>query len=373
MEFDIHVKVLLSAFIVATVLGAVMAKTNFCTMGAVSDWVNMGSLGRMRSWLLAVAVAAAGLLLLELMALVRLPDTTMPPYRTPQFAWLRYLLGGFLFGIGMTLASGCGTKTLIRLGGGNLKSVVVAAAIGAVGYAMFTTDLFNVAVMSWLAPTIVDLTPYGVKGQNVDAILGHAVGADPRLARAIVAALVAGGLAWFVLRSADVPRHPRAAHRRDRGRRSRWSLGWLLTGGPAGEDWRAHAMFATQRPEPRRGAVADLHHTDRRHAPLLARAGAVQPAQLWRDDGVRRDPWIVPVLGGDAPLPYLEWFASWQDFVSHLAAGLLMGFGGFLAMGCTIGQGVSGASTLALGSFMALASMIAGAAVTMKIQYRLVD
>jgi uncharacterized membrane protein YedE/YeeE len=68
-----------------------------------------------------------------------------------------------------------------------------------------------------------------------------------------------------------------------------------------------------------------------------------------------------------------EWFASWQDIASHAAAGVLMGFGGFLAMGCTIGQGISGASTLALGSFMALASMIAGAAVTMKIQYRLVD
>ena len=67
---------------------------------------------------------------------------------------------------------------------------------------------------------------------------------------------------------------------------------------------------------------------------------------------------------------HIEWFASWQDFANHLIGGLLMGFGGFVAMGCTIGQGVSGTSTPALGSFLALAAMIAGAAVTMKIQYR---
>ena len=125
MEFDIHFKVLLSVFLVATVMGAAMARTNFCTMGAVSDWVNMGDLGRLRSWLLAIAVAVGGVAILELAGLLTLPGNTMPPYRTPQFAWLRYLLGGFLFGIGMTLASGCGTKTLIRLGGGNLKSIVV--------------------------------------------------------------------------------------------------------------------------------------------------------------------------------------------------------------------------------------------------------
>ncbi len=68
-----------------------------------------------------------------------------------------------------------------------------------------------------------------------------------------------------------------------------------------------------------------------------------------------------------------EWFASFRDFVNHLAGGVLMGFGGFLAMGCTIGQGVTGTSTLALGSFLALAAMIAGGAVTMKVQYALLD
>ena len=50
---------------------------------------------------------------------------------------------------------------------------------------------------------------------------------------------------------------------------------------------------------------------------------------------------------------------------------LLMGIGGVLAMGCTIGQGVTGLSTLALGSFLTLVSIIAGSAATMKYQYYL--
>ena len=65
----------------------------------------------------------------------------------------------------------------------------------------------------------------------------------------------------------------------------------------------------------------------------------------------------------------LEWFASWQDFGAHVAGALLMGIGGVLAMGCTIGQGISGVSTLALGSVLTIVSIIAGSALTMKYQY----
>jgi hypothetical protein len=61
---------------------------------------------------------------------------TFPPYRQTNFVWLENVLGGVLFGIGMTLASGCGNKTLIRIGGGNLKSVMVLGVIGLIAYFM---------------------------------------------------------------------------------------------------------------------------------------------------------------------------------------------------------------------------------------------
>lgn len=371
MEFDIHFKVLLSVFAVATVMGAVMAKTNFCTMGAVSDWVNMGDTGRLRAWLFAVTVAAGGLLVLELAGLVTLPGNTMPPYRTPQFAWLRYLLGGFLFGIGMTLGSGCASRTLVRIGGGNLKSLVVAVAIGAVGYLMFTTEFFNVAVMSWVGPTVIDLAPYEIRGQNVDALASWLGGTDPKLTRAVVGALIVGGLLWVVFRSADF-----RANRELVVGGAVVGLavvaGWFITGGPAGEEWRANAMFAAERPS--RVEVQSFTFIT-----PIGDAGRylLEPARLsLLNFGVMS---VAGVIVGSLLYSIatggwrIEWFASVHDFANHLVGGVLMGFGGFLAMGCTIGQGVSGTSTLALGSFMALAAMIAGGAVTMRVQYALLD
>src|SRR5687768_17958934 len=108
MEFGIHQQVLLSVFAIALVIGVIGQKTRFCTMGAVSDWVNMGDTGRMRAWVFAMAIALSGVVALEATGAIDLPGETFPPYRTANFAWLRYLAGGVLFGVGMTLASGCG-------------------------------------------------------------------------------------------------------------------------------------------------------------------------------------------------------------------------------------------------------------------------
>lgn len=65
----------------------------------------------------------------------------------------------------------------------------------------------------------------------------------------------------------------------------------------------------------------------------------------------------------------IEWFVDLRDFLFHLIGAVLMGVGGVLALGCTIGQGVTGVSTLALGSFIATASIIFGSALTLKMQY----
>src|SRR5512139_2425814 len=94
-----------STFAIALVMGAVVNKTNFCTMGAVSDWVNMGDTGRLRAWMLAIAVGVLGVAGLEAAGLVNV-TSTFPPYRQTNFVWLENLLGGARCG-------GCG-----RRGGG---------------------------------------------------------------------------------------------------------------------------------------------------------------------------------------------------------------------------------------------------------------
>jgi len=65
----------------------------------------------------------------------------------------------------------------------------------------------------------------------------------------------------------------------------------------------------------------------------------------------------------------IEWFVDFKDFLIHVIGAVLMGFGGVLGLGCTVGQGITGVSTLALGSFMVFISIVLGSALTMKIQY----
>jgi len=124
VKFTVHSQVGLSVFAVIAVMGAVVNKTHFCTMGAVSGWVSVVDNGRVRAWLFAMAVAIAGVLLLQARGTTSVSADTFPAYRTFSFAWLSYRLGGALFGIDMTLASCCGNKTLIRVGSGTVKSAV---------------------------------------------------------------------------------------------------------------------------------------------------------------------------------------------------------------------------------------------------------
>src|SRR4029078_13238018 len=152
------------AFVLAFIFGAVGNKTHFCTMGAVSDWVNMGDTGRLRMWLLAMAVALLGASALHMTGVV---DLSKSIYPSPTFTWLSYLVGGFLFGVGMTLGSGCGSHTLIRVGAGNLKSLVVYIFLGIAAY-MTLRGLFGAFRVGVLEKASITLP----SGQDLPALFG---------------------------------------------------------------------------------------------------------------------------------------------------------------------------------------------------------
>ena len=141
-----------SGFAIAVVFGAVANRVNFCTMGAVSDIVAMGDWRRMRMWLLAIAVAIAGATWLDATGLV---DFGKSIYTAPSVAWASHLVGGFLFGFGMTLASGCGSRLLLRFGAGNLKSLVVLIVLAISAY-MTLKGLFAVWRVNTLDTLRVD-------------------------------------------------------------------------------------------------------------------------------------------------------------------------------------------------------------------------
>jgi len=371
MEFTVHNQVLLLVFLVAAAMGAVANKTNFCTMGAVSDWVNMGDTGRLRAWLLAMAVAIAGVLILENTGIISLSGGTFPPYRTENLAWLRYLLGGLMFGIGMTLASGCGNKTLVRIGGGNLKSVAVLVIAAIMSYLMLWTEFFEKVFLSWVGPASISLGKFGITSQEISAVAAGISGASgstpsPTL-RLIIGAAIVIGLLIFIFKSQDF----RESFDNILGGATvglAVVAGWYITGGSMGRAWQEYAEMASDIPS----RVQVQSYT------FVSPMGdsvhyLLSPTKLeYINFGVMA---LAGVIVGSFIYAIItrrfrvEWFATGGDFFNHALGAVLMGTGGVLSMGCTIGQAVTGISTLAIGSVLTFIAIVAGAAATMKFQY----
>jgi len=369
-----------ATFAIALILGAVVNKTNFCTMGAVSDWVNMGDTGRLRAWVFAIAIGVLGVAGLEAAGLVNLGGT-FPPYRQNNLVWLENVLGGALFGVGMTLASGCGNKTLVRIGGGNLKSVVVFLVIGLIAYFMINPfpgsdkTLYSVLFYPWTSPASVALA------SNQD--LGALLFSDAANGRMVMGGVVGVALLVWAFLSADF-----------RGSLDN-ILGGLVVGLAVLAAWYVSSNVMVNAD----GELMSLQ-TYVQEWDMYAPAEAVKPAAagplaaqsftfinpMGQTLGYAANAFdrtlltfgimaLAGVVAGSLLWALvsrsfrIEWFASFRDFVNHLVGAVLMGFGGVLAMGCTIGQGVTGFSTLALGSILTFAAIVAGAAVTMKVQY----
>jgi len=349
------------AFLLAFIFGAVGNKTRFCTMGAVSDWINMGELSRMRMWLLAVAVALAGSSALHLAGIV---DLSKSIYPGPNFTWLSYLVGGFLFGVGMTLGSGCGSKTLIRIGAGSLKSLVVYVFLGIAAYMTLrgVFGAFRVGVLEKAAITLPT-------GQDLPSLLSFSTSIGKGAWIAILAAVIAGGMLVFIYRSKEF--------------RSTfdYTLGGVVTGLVVVGGWyvSGHIGHVAEDPNTLQEAFVATN-TGRMESfsfvsPL---AFTLEYLMLWTDKSKVITYGIASaagVIAGSAAYALAsrtfrwEGFRDAEDTALHVLGGILMGFGGITALGCTIGQAITGFSTLALGSIMTFAAIVAGSAATMKWQY----
>ncbi len=367
VELEIADKVLLTVFVVASVMGATVNKTNFCTMGAVSDWVNMGDTGRLRAWILAMAVAVGGALLMQHLGWVDL-DESRVPYRTPVFDWARFVLGGLTFGVGMTLASGCGNKNLIRIGGGNLKSVLVVIVLAVFAYLMTRTDFYGIVFYSWMNPVAFDLSLHGIESQEVSAIIAGLVGSEDIPAFRLAAGGLFTAVCLFIaFKSGELRNNPDNILG---GLVIGLAIlaGWYITGGPMGQEWIEAAEFADEPP----AAVGVQSFTF--IAPTAdTLSWAMEPANtLLITFGIAA---LAGVISGSFVYSLItrnfriEWFKDLADFFRHMIGGALMGIGGVLGLGCTVGQGIAGLSTLALGSFIVVVSIVLGSALTMKIQY----
>jgi uncharacterized membrane protein YedE/YeeE len=310
--------------------------------------------------LFAIAVAIVGAQLLEIGGVIKLSNSIYP---SPNFTWLSYIFGGFLFGVGMTLGSGCGSKTLIRLGSGNLKSLIVVVFMAIAAY-MTLRGLFGVFRVGVLEQASFQLG----SGQDLPSLAARLFGAERATMAWILMIVVAGPLAAFALLRREFRTFDNL-------------LGGVVVGLVVVGGWYVSGKLGYVAEDPKTLQEAWVATNTNRMESLsfvAPQAFLLELLMLWTDAsriltfGIAS---AIGVVAGSACYALVSRTFRWESFRDaadmgrHVVGGVLMGFGGIVALGCTIGQGITGFSTLALGSIMTFASIVAGAATTMKIEY----
>ncbi len=355
----LSLQVLACAFVLALAFGAIAQRTHFCTMGAVADIVTFGDWTRMRMWVLAIGVAMIGF---NTMVWLGWIDPAQSIYGGTRFMWLSALVGGLLFGFGMVFASGCASKTLVRLGGGNLKALVVAIVMGLSAVATLKGLPAMVRVAS--VDTVFVTLPLQ---QNLPALAAKFFGGSSAALSLVLGVLLGGGLIAWVMSRAE-------------GRHGETLLAGLGIGLIIVAVWWVSGRLGFVPEDPNTLEPVFIATNSHRMEALsfVAPVGyGLDWLMYFSDAGNRLTLGIVAVVGmvaGSALQAIAagnfrwEGFRGVQDTTDHMIGAALMGVGGVTALGCTIGQGISGVSTLGLTSFVALASILSGAVIALRVQ-----
>jgi len=351
-------KVLAAAFALSALFGAVAQRTHFCTMGALSDAYNLRDFNRLRQWGLAVGIAAFGYAALVAWGGL---DPARTLYATDRVLWLSALVGGAMFGFGMVLASGCGSKTLVRVGAGSLKALVVMVVMGVAAYATLrgVTAVARVATVDRISFVPAGGTSLSGQLQSLGLSAGSA---------ALSAALVVGtALMVWALAARDFRTRDNLLAGTGVGLAVAgmwWASGWL--GHVAEHPLTLEDVYITTNS----GRAEAMTFT----APM---GYLLDWLMFFSDKNKVLTFGVVSVLGtvaGAAAMALasgrFQWegFASTEDLANHLVGAVLMGVGGVTAMGCTVGQGLSGLSTLSFNSMLAVAGIAAGAIAAFRYQ-----
>lgn len=330
------------------VFGATAQRTNFCTMGAISDMVYLRDYRRFRAWLLAIAVAMAGSQGLHLAGIVDLGKSI---YLTPNLGWLGAIVGGLLFGFGMTLTGGCGNKTLVRIGAGNLKSLVVAIVLGIFAF-MTLRGLIGLARVNFIESTNMSLAESGLTAQGIPDMLAAASGLSLPGARWIATTAMVLFLLWYCFKDAEFRASPaNIAAGIIVG--ALIPAGWIITGVVGADDFEPVPLASFTFVAP---VGEGLMY-------LMVFTGASINFGIAAVGGVIIGAFLMAIATRSFRI---ESFVDANDMLRHLGGGALMGVGGVMALGCTIGQGITGMSTLAFGSFVAFLSILTGGVYGMK-------
>jgi uncharacterized membrane protein YedE/YeeE len=330
--------IVLSGLVIGLVYGSVGLLSGFCLMSGLRGWWAEGDGRLIRTYALALGVAVAGS---QLLAASQLVDLGKSIYLQPSFSAPLMFFGGLLFGYGMVLSNGCGARALVLLGRGNLRSFVVVVVLGIVAE-MTLKGLIapaRIAAMQ-VSQTTATLT-------SVPALLS-AVGLGEMPAHILAASVMSAALIVFAFV------HP--PFRRSPGQIVAGLMvgiliaaGWFATGYLGADDFNPTPVTSLTFIAP----IADALQY------VMLSTGSTLNFGIVTVFGVFAGSLLTALLTGRF---HWEGYTSPRHMLRSAGGAALMGAGGVTAYGCSIGQGLTGLSTLALASFVAVAGIFAGTA-----------
>ncbi len=341
--------VMLGGLIIGFVFGYIVLRTNFCAMGSISDFMTFGDFRRFRAWLLAGATAIVGTQWLVYTDAVPISQSM---YIGSSLNWLGNIIGGLLFGFGMVFSGGCVSKNLVRSGGGDLRSLLNLLVIGIFAY-MTIGGIFAPLRAAMTDATSISMTSVG-NSQGLADIVAQATGIESSVAGLTVGLIVAGAMAVYCFGNSSFrssPMHIISGV----GIGLCVVAGWALTG-------LAFDEFADTPIQPIslsyvRPSGDTLEWLQRYTALGLPNFGV---SSFF---GALAGGFVGTVSTGAFKFTT---YSDINDTIRNLMGASLMGIGGVTALGCTIGQGITGISTLAIGSFLTFAAIVVGGMLGMK-------
>lgn len=319
------------------VLGLAARLGRFCSLSAIEEASFGAGTGRLATWGLAIAVAIVGTALLDALNLVPVMSVF---YLTNPVPLVSTVIGGFAFGVGMALVGTCGFGALARLGGGDLSGLIVSLVIGMTSY------IASSGAIGVLRAQVLSETPATAAQSGI----AHALGAMTGVSASVIAALIGGVFMVMMVR-----------HLRGETSALFWggAVGLVIVSGWAATAWHHDSSFGQE--------------TIRSHS--FVRPVGDSMVYLMTSSGTAFSFGVASVLGvligaaiGAIAKREFQWEAcdDARTLKRQIVGASLMGTGGVFSLGCTVGQGLSAASVLAISAPVAIASMVAGAWLTLQ-------
>ncbi|MBO6522048.1 MAG: YeeE/YedE family protein [Rhodospirillales bacterium] len=338
-DIEPRTALLIGALVVGVGFGVIARLSAFCFRSAVLELLARRVGFQVRAWAVAIATAVAAT---QAMSWFGIVDISESIYLSTSLMWLTLIVGGVLFGIGMILARGCGARHMVLLASGNLRSAVVLSVLGIVAY-MTLRGILAIPRTTLEGIGTLDLEALGYASQSLGALSGGSEIVPLAFAAAFIAIAVAVAL------------------RGGLEKRVRPVLTGLGVGALIAAGWYVTGVLGFDEFEPvRTESLTFTAPVGNAIQYLMTYTGATADFGIVAVGGVIIGAFAIAVTRGEW---VLQGFETPHQLLRYTLGGALMGFGGVMALGCTVGQGLSGLSTLSVGSILAVVSIGIGAVI----------